>query len=531
MAAALFLACLIPLLLIHHPNTGWNVNTRLNLIYAVVDEGTLRIDNYHALPAYETGDKAVFEGHFYSDKIFGVSLLALPAYWISSTLTGGHPGHVVGHYVSRTTAVAIPSAALAVLFWLLLTRLGAPPRRALLLTALSFFGTMWFAYSTVFFPYIPGAACAMGALWLIFHPPAGRLTIPISAAIGLLLGYAMLCDLLFGFTVMGIGIVYMLRLLDQGGWFPNRAFAEMKGDRSTSREAALLLLVCGVAGALPLTLFAAYCHHIFGRFAIPYEYEADPMFREGMAQGFMGATRPSATVLYFLTLHPFRGVFYWSPIVLAALVGCALATRSYGRRMIVGWLGLWCFTSYIVFTSAYYQWWGGWTMGVRFLLPGLPFTLLGLGELARTDNLAILPKADAHRRRIWWAVLTTGVVSVALTLPISLTEPQLPQANPNQTLFNIRIGDRLEVPHFDALKVFYTGQVTIWLPDRWAGFFGSENRGWNALLILLYLAIPLGLLTWAWRQAPAKLPGPARNDFPFRTIDGTAAPPPPGMAP
>jgi hypothetical protein len=140
----LFVALLLSMAVVYHPSTGWNVNTRLNLVFAVVDRGTIHIDAFHETPPYDTGDKALFDGHFYSDKIFGVSLLALPFYWAAQLISGGALDFVAGHYLMKSAAVAIPGAAAGVLFLLILIRAGAPPRRALLATAFSVFGTMWF---------------------------------------------------------------------------------------------------------------------------------------------------------------------------------------------------------------------------------------------------------------------------------------------------------------------------------------------------------------------------------------------------
>ena len=43
----LFLAVFLSLAALDHSSTGWNLNTRLGLVFAVVDEGTLQIDAYH----------------------------------------------------------------------------------------------------------------------------------------------------------------------------------------------------------------------------------------------------------------------------------------------------------------------------------------------------------------------------------------------------------------------------------------------------------------------------------------------------
>src|SRR5438034_8265634 len=54
---------------------GWNQNSRFDLVRAILERGTLRIDAYHE----NTEDKTISNGHFYSDKAPGLALLAVPA--------------------------------------------------------------------------------------------------------------------------------------------------------------------------------------------------------------------------------------------------------------------------------------------------------------------------------------------------------------------------------------------------------------------------------------------------------------------
>ncbi|MBU1201539.1 MAG: hypothetical protein KJ583_01970 [Nanoarchaeota archaeon] len=57
---------------------GWNENSRLDLTRAIVDEGTFKIDKY----ANNTGDRAFYNGHYYSDKFPGSSFIAVPFYFV-----------------------------------------------------------------------------------------------------------------------------------------------------------------------------------------------------------------------------------------------------------------------------------------------------------------------------------------------------------------------------------------------------------------------------------------------------------------
>src|SRR5579864_1419050 len=53
---------------------GWNQNSRFDLVRAIVEQGTTRIDAY----VDNTGDRALVNGHAYSDKAPGQALTAVP---------------------------------------------------------------------------------------------------------------------------------------------------------------------------------------------------------------------------------------------------------------------------------------------------------------------------------------------------------------------------------------------------------------------------------------------------------------------
>src|SRR5690606_13897531 len=154
--------------------------------------------------------------------------------------------------------------------------------------------------------------------------------------------------------VAAVAVVYLLRLVDQTGVMGMRAFAEMRGPRTPVRGGALLLATAAVGGAIPLLLFMIYCYSIFGEFTIPYKYEALDTFREEMSRGFMGITSLKPHALYFLTVHPFRGIFFWYPWIALAIIGFVRGIRSSGRRRIFGWLGLYALLAYLIFNASYY---------------------------------------------------------------------------------------------------------------------------------------------------------------------------------
>src|SRR5260370_11539675 len=92
---------------------GWNQNSRFDLLRAIVEQHTLRIDDYHE----NTQDKAHFQGHYYSDKAPGLVFLAVPfamvarpALRIASVDPGSPRGELALSYVVSACVVALPTA-------------------------------------------------------------------------------------------------------------------------------------------------------------------------------------------------------------------------------------------------------------------------------------------------------------------------------------------------------------------------------------------------------------------------------------
>jgi hypothetical protein len=460
------LAVFLPALLIYHPLTGWNVNTRLALVFAFVDQGTFIIDDYHL--AYETGDKAFFEGHYYSDKIIGLGLLAMPFYYVWRLLGFPHDFEWADYLLTRW-AVTIPASIAIVLFWRLMLHLGAEPRRALLLTAVSFFGSMLFGYSTIFMPYLLGIACLLGAILLIARHNCTPFTSLQSAAIGFLCGFAMLSDFLFGLAAIAIGFLFLARAFLATGATP------LSGLRDTA-----IAMVCG---ALPIALFVAYSISIYGEPTIPYQYEDNPRFRIGMSQGLMGATYPNPAAIWFLTVHPYRSLFFWYPWIIGGLAGLFMLLRTKGFPRILAIIGLLSIAGYFYYNICYYMWWGGWTMGPRLMIPAYTFLILGLAPFARRDTPAW----------IFFTLLALGLIAFALNQPLAIMEPQIPQGNADELMENATWRSRLDVPQFVFLRIFYTFDI----------FRTADGTGWvwnQMIRRLLAFVLPVLLVGLAWRE-------------------------------
>jgi hypothetical protein len=113
--------------------------SRLDLLHALVQEGSLRIDAYEG----NTPDEAIYGGHFYSDKPPGTVMLALMPFTVASmmlTLAGieldSPRGWLVSSWVASVGSLGLLTAlGGAALFVWLLGWVGPRPAMATTLAA------------------------------------------------------------------------------------------------------------------------------------------------------------------------------------------------------------------------------------------------------------------------------------------------------------------------------------------------------------------------------------------------------------
>ena len=475
-SALLFLAFLLAFSAVV-PRYGWNEPSRAALTAALVDRGTFAIDAYVNGP-WTTGDRARYRGHYYSDKIIGTSLLAVPGYALARLVAGTGGGAAppwISALAMRFFAETLPGAASAVLLFLLLVRLGTPGRSAVLATVLSILGTMWFAYGTTLYPYVPGIAAVLAAMHLVLFPPARWRPAVVSLLVGCALGAALLLDYVFAIAAAAVAFARVWRVARPGPPEPLAAGRQYGAARALAVAAGHALAIAG--GALPfLAVFAAYCHAIFGRLAIPYQFLENPIFRDGMARGLLGVTSPSLASLVFITVHPFRGLFFWSPVVAVAFWGCLRWARNADdRRRTAGLLGAFALPAYLLFNSAYYMWWGGWAPGPRFAVPALPLVMPGLA--------ALVPAAEGRGAAGWTVARIAGWLSVALSLPIALTGVNVPAGWTDAALLRVDLRTRLPLVNVDRLLEFLAGKADLLSWDV-AAFSAPRWAGYAALLVV-----------------------------------------------
>jgi hypothetical protein len=465
---------------------GWNQNARFDLVRAIVERGTLTIDDYES----NTGDKAQRGGRLYSDKAPGVSLTALPAYAALHAVAGPRREtdrfQAGASYLCTVLAVALPSAvAVGALFVLTTEVLGLGPAAAAAVALAYAFGTLAFPYSTLLYGHQPAAALAFVAFALLAQArhraadPAGAGRLLLA---GLALGWAVVVEYPAALSAGAVGLYAI-------------AFVRPR--------LRLAWTAAGAAAALAV-LFAYHTAAFGGPFELPYSFSVQQPRHRG---AFMGLGWPSLRVLRYLLVDEYRGLFYGSPWLLLAFPG-AFTLMRHPRLRPEAVVCVSVALLYVLLNASLTDWHGGWGMGPRHLVAALPF-------------LAVLAAGVAVGRAVRPAVAAAGgvaaCIAVFLMLAGTAVKPEVPRV--------------IERPfHAYLLPAFFEGRLAINTQsiDMTTGKGHAQRRAWNLgeLLGLEGLATLVPLAVYAAACA-AWLGAAARA----RRLTGPGPPPPAGTSP
>jgi hypothetical protein len=370
--------------------------TRLGLALSIVESGRLDIDRF----ADRTIDKARLEGHYYADKVPGLSLLAIPVVAATALVihtTGGHvdldePADFARFVKTATIAVngLFSALATAVLF-LTAIRLGAPRTGALFAAGVLAFATPFFGWSTTFFAHsVSGSLLMFVAAAIAFAFAGDRAdqsrppSMPFGLGLGTLLGYTIVVDLTAAPACLLGGVLALVLVARLG----TAAFFRMASG-------------LGLGGVLGLVPLFVYNQLAFGSpFTLGY---STIVGFEGMQQGFFGITWPKPGVVVELLFGLYRGLLPLSPVLALVPVGLYVMWREPSTRVAAGAI-LAVLCSFLWINASYYYWDGGNSTGPRHLVPMLPLCCLAL--------------AFARPRTLWARKVTLVLLAASLVLSL-----------------------------------------------------------------------------------------------------------------
>jgi hypothetical protein len=386
---------------------GWNQNSRFNLVRAITNDHSLRVDPYHR----STGDQALFEGHYYSDKAPGLSFAAVPVVAGARAILhalGGDPESYEGiallSYLATVFTAGLLTALAAVTLFNLCVELGASSGGALF-AALTFgLATPMWPLATLFIGHAFSAAClvfAFAAATRVGTDPRVRPAIVNGLIVGVAAGWATVSEFPAAIPAVVLAIYTAMNAWPLG------------------RERAVRTLGALAAGAAACAaVLMVYQYACFGSpFHIAYSSEQAGF--EGMQTGVYGVHAPRAGALWQILFGTYRGLLPLAPALLFAPLGLIAMLRTPARRaaIVASIIALY----YVLLNASYTYWEGGWSYGPRHLSPAIPFLCLGLASLwtaAERPARAVLAGFSAYG-----AALSLAAVATMAQPPASIRRP------------------------------------------------------------------------------------------------------------
>lgn len=410
--------------------------SRYLLTAAVVEEGSIVLDDYVDVLGI---DRAVREGHVYSDKGPGQPFFAVPFYAIGRAVGVEDPAILrvqgnLGLWWVTLWSAAIPGAVLAVLMFRRVREKDS--RLALQATLAVFAGTLLLPFSALLFGHVLAALLLYSSYLLLVGD--GGWTRLMTA--GLMAGLAVAVEYT---AVLGVLVLVVYAAARHG--------TKVVG-----------LIAGGVPAALALGVYNAIA---FGSpFTLSYQFSA-----------FGGVTERGRPVLAMFDTVAIdnvvklfidgRGLLIATPIVVVGIGAAIYGLRREDRGEAMLALGM--MALFLLLPVFWGNPWGGDSPGARYIAPGLPFL--------------VLPVLWAWKR---WPRLTlaAALLSVVTMAAATFTNPFLDRFSFGGLGTWARFAFRGET--VDTLTTMAIGQAA----------------GWVAHLVLLFLIVAMLLRSVSGKQ-------------------------------
>jgi hypothetical protein len=405
--------------------------SRYTLTAAIVDRGTVVLDEYVDVLGI---DRAVRDGHTYSDKAPGQPFLATPFYAAGRLVgvedaTNLRVDRNLGLWWVTLWSAAIPGAVVVLMMYRRALR--EDEDRALVASMSVFFGTLLFPFSTVLFGHVLAAMLLYLSYMLLIHRP--RTLVMVGAGLAAGLAVAVEYTAIIGVVILGVFCV------------------ARHGKRA----------LAWVSGGLPVAVaLGVYNLVAFGDpLVLSYQFSAFEQVTETSRPLFDMFSAASVENLVRLVFDG-RGLLFAMPIVLVG-VGAAVWGGLRGKEKGEAWLALAMILAFLVLPVVWGNPWGGDSPGPRYIVPALPFLLL--------------PVVWAWRR--WPRVTTLAAVLGAITmLAATVTDPFL---------------DRFTSAGLGAWLSFLRSGETV---DTLATMVFGTPLGWTIHVVLI-LALVIALIS------------------------------------
>jgi hypothetical protein len=374
-----------------YQGTGWNQNSHFDLARSLAEQHSVRIDRYE----WNTGDKAFYQGHYYSDKAPGLSLAAQPAISAAGMLARVLPVSRVlalQLYLANVLTSSLAMALATAVLFLMFLNWNISPQAAALAAVVFGLGTPMWIYATQFWGHALASAClvfAFAAADRLGQPGSSSRQLALAAAVGLAAGWAVVTEFPAAIPAAMIAVMALI--------YCRRSAA------STTNFLWNAAALCSTA-VLCLATILIYQKAAFSSpFRLGYEYVVN--YQDTLQHGALGLTYPKWHALIALLFGKRCGLLLFAPILVVTPIGFGMLCRAGAPRLSL-WVSAGIAIYYLLFNASYLHWQAGASFGPRYLSPCLPFACLFVAPVWERSRLAI---------KAMLAVLAAFGVGVALT--------------------------------------------------------------------------------------------------------------------
>ena len=343
----------------------WNTASRLMLTYAMVDRGTVEITGLEQ----QTGDKALYQGRYYSDKLPGYPILAAIPYAYSKWLLDLPPHRLdssaiaywpADYWITLGTS-GILTASTAALLVVMARDLGCSKWMSTLVGLSYGLATPSYVYATLAYGHQASAFALLSSFLLLWRRDPRREAVRIFLA-GFLAAYASVIEL----QVAPVSAILASYLMVQ--WVSGTRRFDRLGIFSMGALLPTLVLLAYNQAAFGTPWDMGYFHHATSEFAKVHSRD-NPL----------GLLSPDWSKVGPLLWSRYRGLFVFAPILLLAVPGWFVLI--WRRRWALTIVSMLIVSAIFLVNLSYPEWTGGWLTGPRLLLPLIPFAMIPVAYL------------------------------------------------------------------------------------------------------------------------------------------------------
>lgn len=382
-----------------------NTTSRLGWILNLMQDGDFSLGGYADL----TIDKAVYDGHYYSDKAPGLSLIAGPAIAVFTRFKSISPEDfgskawiMMRHFATLSTLGLLSAWTAGLIFSDSLKRSGNLSA-ALYATALFAIGSPIMGWSTLLFGH-----AAIASLFVI---------VTIASEQGLMAGRHIVASVVTA-SLLGLAVIIEYTSAIPVAILALRLVHQINRSDCSLRYKFKCAWVMMLTGALVITPALIYNWICFGNpLRVGYGYVAG--FNE-MKSGFFGIGFPDPNVAFALLFGSYRGAIWICPAIVVMGLAMIYAIQRHDTRGLAI-TALLIFAYYLALNSAYAYWNGGFSTGPRHLVPALALPILVIARIwtdlsKPTKWLAIVLLAQS-------VMINLAATSVLMLAPSWLENP------------------------------------------------------------------------------------------------------------